>query len=170
MDNVYYPETIDDNEISTTGSESVALNITDGSSGETSAPSTIKNERLPTKVIAVELISNALNTKSKRIKSLFEFTKSGAIQIGEFQAGVQGDVKISPTGIVARDSSGLTSFALDGEDGSATFRGTIQGTTVIAQDVVVGDNNIVLDGENRRIVLYEDLGGTKNPQIVMEVS
>jgi hypothetical protein len=156
-DQTLYPETIPDNEISVGGSQEISLNINE-SSGNDLKTTTIEDQSLPTKKIAVELLSSALNTRSKKILQEFEFTESGALAIGKFLAGVNGDIKISPTGIVARDSSGLTSFALDGETGSATFRGTIQGTTVIAEDVVVGDNSIRLDGTNRRIIIYDDDG------------
>jgi len=162
-DNIYYPETISENEI--VKDESTNLTITDSTSGDTSSPSTIEDESFPTKKIAVETIGSAINTKSGRIKSLFEFTESGAIQIGTYSPGVNGDIKISPVGIVARNSSGIETIAIDGESGDAVFAGSIQSGTVIAGDVVVGDNAVRIDGENRRMLFYDE--DTGNPVILI---
>ena len=120
------------------------------------SPTTIPEQSLPTKRIAVELLSTSLNTKSRKIQKDFQFTEQGAIQIGKYENGVSGDIKISPKGIVARNSSGIETIAIDGETGDAVFSGTIQAGTVIGGAVAVGDGDIVIDGENKRMVFYED--------------
>ena len=159
-DIILYPETIEDNEISINGSEQVNMNA--DSSGTNELETTkIDDQSLPTKKIAVELISSAINTRSKKILKEFEFTESGALQIGKYDPGVSGDIKISPAGIVARNSSGINTITIDGETGDAFFAGTIQSGTLIAGDVVVGDNNIRLDGENRRIIVYDEAGDAR---------
>jgi hypothetical protein len=119
-------------------------------------PATVKNNPLPLKRVAVELIGSVLNTVSRKILGVFEFTKMGAIQIGEYLNGVSGDVKISPNGITARDSSGLTTFNLDGTTGNAVFKGTVQAGTIISGAVAVGDGNILIDGETKRMIFYDD--------------
>lgn len=103
-------------------------------SGEVVTPQTVADKPIPRKVVAHETIGSALNTKARKILAKFGFEKKGAIQIGEFQEGQSGDIKISPGGIIARDSSGNPTFALDGETGDATFRGNIQ-----ARDFTVVD-------------------------------
>ena len=114
--------------------------------------------RFPTRKIAVELLGQALNTKSKKILQEFQFTPSGAIQVGNYKKGVTGDLRISPNGITARDIAGLTTFAIDGTTGDAVFKGTIQTGALISGLVAVGDNNIVIDGESKRMVFYDDSG------------
>lgn len=66
-----------------------------------------------------------LDTAAKNILASFTFGASGALQIGTFSAGISGDIKISPNGIVARNSAGANTFTLDGTTGAATFAGTL---------------------------------------------
>ena len=80
---------------------------------------------------------------------------SGALQIGKYESGVSGDLRISPNGIVARNSSGMTTFALDGDTGSAVFMGEIQAGAIITGLVSVGNNNVVIDGENQRMIVND---------------
>ena len=51
-------------------------------------PTTTKEKNFPTRKIATELMSTALNTKSKKILQEFELTDSGAIRIGNYKEGV----------------------------------------------------------------------------------
>ena len=123
--------------------------------GETYGPKTIKDQGFPTKRVAVELIGLALNTKSRKILAEFEFTEHGAIQIGKYTHGVSGDLRITPNGITARDKAGITTFAIDGATGNAVFKGTVQAGTLISGVVVVGNNRVIIDGENRRIIIND---------------
>ncbi len=152
---VYYPEIIEDTPFPTIEGE-VTFDSSDTKSGDTFKNTTIKPQGFPTRKVAHEVIGSALNTKSRKILAEFEFTQTGAMQIGKYANGVSGDIRISPTGIVARNSSGLNTFALDGETGDATFAGTIQAGSLIAGIVAVGDNSIVIDGEARRMVWYDE--------------
>lgn len=70
-------------------------------------------------------IDDRLNTDAKQILSDFTFGVSGALQIGVYSPAVSGDIRIAPTGIVARNSSNITTFALNGTTGAATFGGTL---------------------------------------------
>jgi len=116
---------------------------------------TVPAKKFPTKRVAHELIASSLNTKSRKILASFEFTPSGALQIGKYENGVSGDVRISPNGITARDSAGLTTFSIDGTTGDAVFKGSIQSGSLITGEVIVGNNNIILDGENQRIIIND---------------
>lgn len=159
---VYTPEVIADqpfpseNEVISSSSSSSQTGVY--------SPTSIPDQPLPTKRIAVELLSTALNTKSRKIQKEFQFTEQGAIQVGKYENGVSGDIKISPAGIVARSSSGIETIAIDGETGDAVFSGTIQAGTVIGGAVAVGDGDIIIDGETKRMVFYDDNGV---PQILI---
>lgn len=102
-----------------------------------------KNKVFPTKRTAVELLSTALNTRSRKILEEFQLQQSGGLRIGDFQEGISGDLKITPNGITARDRAGLTTFAIDGTDGSAVFRGSVQ-----AADFIIADENGLVSAAN----------------------
>lgn len=156
-DKVYYPETIDENPFPQ--GEGIASFIPDQeTSGGNYSNQEINSQSFPMRKVSHELISLSLNTKSRKILGEFEFTQSGALQIGEYENGVSGDLKISPAGIVARNTAGTTTFAIDGETGDATFAGTIQSGALVTGIVAVGNNNLVLDGDARRIVVYDENG------------
>jgi len=95
------------------------------SAGGNYSPNTTKARPFRRKILANELLSTALNTRSRKILGQFQFTPSGALQIGDFKNGVSGDLRISPNGITGRDIAGLTTFALDGTTGDAAFKGTV---------------------------------------------
>lgn len=69
-----------------------------------------------------------LNTSTKTILDAFTFGASGALQIGTYSFGVSGDVRISPNGIVGRNSANQTTFSIDGTTGNAAFTGTVNAT------------------------------------------
>lgn len=156
-DKVYKPQEIDDSPLP---GQVVPAGFSVASPGtkESSEPSSIKENRLPSPRIALELLSSSLNTKSKKILAEFEFTESGALQIGKYQNGVSGDLKISPNGIVARNDAGITTFAIDGTTGNAVFKGEVQAGSLISGKVIVGDNRVIIDGGNSRILVYDDDG------------
>lgn len=116
-----------------------------------------------------DIITANLNTQAATILGSFEFGASGAIQIGLYEAGVTGDIKISPNGMLARNKSNVTTFALDGDTGDATFGGTVAAGAVIAADVSasrivagtisvaanLGNSSVILDGANKRIIVND---------------
>jgi len=152
-DKVYTPEVVADAEFPT--SEIIDTSVSQSTSNDTYSPQTTKATSFPKKVVAVETIGSALNTKSRKILADFQFTESGAISVGKYTNGVSGDIRITPNGITARDSAGLTTFSIDGDSGDATFKGTIQAETFISGAVIVGDNNVVIDGENKNIIVND---------------
>ena len=155
---IYYPAVIDENPFPTTEGEQDFGSIQQTSKGEYSSQ-TIKPKTFPTKRIAYEVLGSALNTRSRRILAEFEFTQSGALQIGKYENGVSGDIRISPNGLVGRDSAGLTTFAIDGMTGNATFKGTIQAGSVIATNI---DGDLITAGTvttDKLSASYIEVGG-----------
>lgn len=148
---VYTPTVIDDAPFP---QEDLIMGTSQTSPSGALSPSTIKDQTIPTKRIAVELLSSVLNTRSKKILQEFQFTQSGALQIGKYENGVSGDLRISPAGITARNTSGLITLSIDGETGDAVFAGELRSGSVITETVILGNSDIVLDGENRRIVFF----------------
>lgn len=135
-DKVYTPEIVAENPFPNEEGISNFASSARSSSGEIYSSPTTQIKPFPKKKIAYELLSTALDTKSKRITQPFEFSPSGALQIGTFEEGISGDLRLSPNGLVARDLAGLTTFAIDGTSGDATFRGSVR-----ANDFVVSDEN-----------------------------
>lgn len=135
---VYEIPTISDTPFPSEG----VLAVTPVSSGQKDVflPPVIADREFPQKVIAGEVIGPMLDTQAKKILGTFTFTEFGAIQVGKYEAGVSGEVKISPLGIVAKNTAGATTFSLDRETGDAYFKGTLVAGTIIA-----GDSAIVLE-------------------------
>ena len=121
--------------------------------------------RIPRKIVAQETIGSALNTKSRKILAEFTFTELGAIAIGRYQNGISGDIRITPAGFVARNTSGDITVSVDGETGNAVFAGELRSGTLITGDIVVGNNTWVISGDPDypRIVLYNN----EIPEIVI---
>lgn len=118
---------------------------------EVHRPTVLPEQPIGLPVVANEVISSALNSKTKKIGDVFSFLQQGALQIGRFILSVSGDLRISPDGIIARNSTGNTTFALDGTTGDAIFAGTLQagtiiggGSTVVIQESSAGNGRIVL--------------------------
>lgn len=161
---VYYPQQISDNPIPTNDSILIpAQNIGTSPTGKTvNTTSSVHNNPIPQRVVAHETISNVFDTVTKKIKGVFEFTKLGALKIGEYVNGVSGEIDITPNGITAKNVNGDTTFSLDGTTGDGTFLGTLQAGTLLG-----GDNKAVIDDDgsgNGRIVLYDS---SNNPVILL---
>lgn len=121
------------------------------------APSEVPERTFPTQTIANTVISDSFNTQSRRILDSFEFAKNGAIQVGEYIEGISGDIRIAPTGIIARNADGDITFTIDGTTGDATFAGTIAAGSLIAGRTDIGTvgGNVFIDGENNRIIISD---------------
>lgn len=156
---VYTPEEIQENPLpGQTGVVSIAETSPSNKSTQSYGQTQIEPQLVPTKKIATELLSDNLNTRTRKILSEFQFTPSGAIQIGDYKSGDAGDIRISPGGIIARDKNGNITFALDGDDGSAVFAGNIQAGSLVSGALAVGDGNILIDGATRRMIFFDDNG------------
>lgn len=73
---------------------------------------------------------NAISTATNTILGSFTFGASGALQIGTYSAGVTGDIRISPTGILGRDKNNATTFSINATTGVAVLNGLVVGTNV----------------------------------------
>jgi len=123
----------------------------------TVTPTEVPGRTFPTQTIANTVISDSFDTQSRRILDAYEFAKNGSLQVGEYEEGVSGDIRISPNGIVARNSDGDTTFTIDGVTGDATFKGTITAGSLIAGRTDIGSigGNVFIDGENNRIIISD---------------
>lgn len=156
---IYYPEIIE-----TFAFPDVAVEEEAGSTnyeGKTNlSPSTKVDQQFPPRRIARETISESINTKTKQILGTFTFGQVGAIAIGVYENGVSGDIRITPSGLVARNINGVETIAIDGSDGSAVFRGTIQAGAVVAGNVTVsGQGSFVVNDGTYDVILLGYLSG-----------
>lgn len=118
---------------------------TQSSSGGNFTPTVSSDKPLPVKKIATELLSTALNTRTRNILQEFELQQSGGFRVGNFEEGLSGDIRITPNGITARDIAGITTFAIDGTTGDAIFKGQLRSGTLITGEITLGDGSIILD-------------------------
>lgn len=154
-DKVYSPEVIEENPYPAQGDVTSFATDSDSSSNQTYGPKETEQQMFPIKRIADELSAVSLNTRTKKILGAFQFTPSGAIQIGDYQNGEYGDIRISPSGILGRNVQGDTTFFLDGETGDAAFKGTLQAGTLVG-----GDNKVQIDSNANggNIAIYDSSG------------
>ena len=102
-------------------------------------PQEFVDEPFPTQIVARNVISQSLNTQSNRITGSYGFSSLGAIQIG---AGSP-SIKISPLGIVGINSSGVTTFTLDGTTGGLSLLGAlVAGAGSVIDGVYITDATI----------------------------
>lgn len=104
------------------------------SDAEYSSPQ-ISDVIFPTLQIARETISTTLDTRSKQILGSYTFGEMGAIQIGKYELGVSGDIRIVPDGFVARNTAGENTVFIDGQTGDIAIKGTLLAGSVIAAEI-----------------------------------
>jgi len=151
---VYYPETIEDQPLPGTGQEAVPV-TQQGSNPmgqEVIRPTAEIPKHFPEKIIAHETISKALDTRTRKIKAEFTFGKSGALKIGEYEFGVSGEIAFTPNGMAARNVNGDYTVAIDVATGDAIFKGALQAGSLIA-----GDSKVVIEGSpsGGRMVFFD---------------
>jgi len=152
-DKTYHQEIVQDNPFP--GEPLLVPLTSQANPAGTFSPSVSKDKTFPIKRTAVELLSTALNTRSRKILEKFDLVQSGAIQIGNFKEGLTGDLRLTPNGITARDIAGLTTFAIDGTTGDAVFKGEVQAGSLVSGKVLVGGGNIEIDGENTQLNVFD---------------
>ena len=107
---------------------------TTGSSSESKeamgvfSPNSSPSNSIPTPTLASEVVGISLNTQARQILGGYTFGQVGALAVGKYINGVSGDIRISPSGIVGRNSGGINTFTIDGVTGDATFLGTVTAT------------------------------------------
>lgn len=154
MDKVYTPDVIAENPFPSGGETSEVKTTTQSATTDIFSPTKTTERVFPIKRRATEVLSTSLNTRSRKILQEFQLEQSGGIQIGNFQEGVTGDLRLTPNGMTARNVSGNTTFSIDGADGSAVFLGNVQAGSFLA-----GDSNVVIesvedsDGSHGRILI-----------------
>lgn len=132
---VYTPEVVQETPFP--GDPLIVASQAQSPTGGTYSPTKTNDKPVPVKRTAIELLSNALNTRSRKILQKFDLEQSGGFQIGNFEEGVSGDTRITPDGIVMRNKAGLTTLAQDGDTGDAIFAGQIRaGSTIVADTIV----------------------------------
>lgn len=137
-DKVYYPEVI-----STYSFPDVEEEVSNASKvTSVLTQEGIDSTAFPISSTAKELLSKTLDTKRKKILGSYSFGSLGAINIGTYESGVSGSISLSPNGITAVNSSGETTFALDGDTGDATFAGTLAAGVVVATGALVVGTNV----------------------------
>ena len=129
---VYFPEAIDNQDIygtfaepSTPESQYDALKVM-------TYPTKVIPTIIPQVPVSNDTIGHSINTKTNKILGAYSFGKVGSLQIGDYQNGTSGDIRITPDGITARNSSGINTFAIDGTTGNASFYGTIEAGSIVA--------------------------------------
>ncbi len=96
--------------------------------------------------LITDIINARLDTEAKTILDSFSFGVSGAIQIGTYVNGVTGDIKISPSGIIARNTSGANTITVNGTTGDVTLIGTITASAGSIGGWVVQPTYLYYDG------------------------
>lgn len=139
----------------------------------TYSPVKTNSKPIPRKKVAVELLSSALNTRSKKILEQFDLQDSGGFRVGKFEEGISGDLRITPNGLTARDLAGIITFAIDGLTGDAIFKGTIQSGSVITGSIISQGS---IDGASINIndrFIVDELGNitiiNQEPTVLMDV-
>lgn len=150
-DKLYAPEIIQESPFP--GEIFQPVNSLVNASGENLTPGATKEKTFPKKRTAIELLSTALNTKSRKILQEFQLEQSGGIRVGDFKEGISGDVSITPNGLLARNIAGITTVAIDGDTGDAIFAGQIRaGSTIVSNTIVTEEAT----SGNGRTVYYND--------------
>lgn len=152
---LYTPEVISDAPFP--NREAVSYSESSSESGGTYSNTTINEKTPPKKRVAVELLSTALNTRSKKILQEFQLEQSGGIKVGDFKEGTTGEMAITPNGLTAKDTAGLTTFAIDGLSGDAYFKGTIQAGSLVSGTLYLGSEagSVYIDGASQQIIVND---------------
>ena len=103
-----------------------------------------KEKTFPVKILAHELLSTAINTRSRKVLQEFTLQQSGGFKIGDFKEGLSGEVSITPNGLLAKNISGITTIVIDGDTGDAIFAGELRTGALITGTVEITDGNIAL--------------------------
>lgn len=93
---------------------------------EIKRPTEVQPRTFPVLNIATGLKSSTFDTETRTIAADYSFTEYGAISIGKFSPGVSGDIRLSPSGILARNKDGRITFSIDGNTGNLITDGYIQ--------------------------------------------
>jgi len=136
---IYYPETIENAVLNNIPEMTSTSNTGYGNESNVSVSEKATTDvTYPNTLISYDTINHNINTKTSKILSNFTFGQSGALQIGNYESGVTGDLRLTPNGITARNSSNQTTFSIDGTTGDAIFRGTISAGSLVIGYIATG--------------------------------
>ena len=153
----YYPETIQSQEIYGVVGEGTEAESGWGNLKNVTYPSKVIPVILPQVPTANDTIGHSINTKTNKILGAYSFGRVGSLQIGNYQSGTSGDIRITPDGITARNSSGTNTFAIDGTTGNASFFGTIQAGSIVAGYVAsIGGEYTTTGATAAKVMLLPD--------------
>lgn len=146
MDKVYTQEIVQETPFP---DQEIAVDSQSSSvSGGNFTPTTTSEKPIPVKKVAMELLSAAMNTRSRKVLEQFDLEQRGGFQVGNFEEGVAGDLRITPNGIVARSVAGVTTFAINGTDGSAVFAGEVRSGSQVTGSVTIEEGGYILLGNS----------------------
>jgi hypothetical protein len=147
MDNKNYePEVVPEVPFPSEIVEPISQNSS-SSAGGNYTPPVSNGKAFPIKKIAQELLSTSLNTRSRKILQQFDLQQSGGFQIGNFQEGINGDVRITPNGLTGRNIAGLVTFALD-TDGNLVLVGELRSGSTVTGSVIIEEGGYILLGDD----------------------
>lgn len=145
MPDTYYPPEIPDNALGTI--EQSGTDTTNNTyTTKVYTPVSEVDKNYPSRIVAHETLSQTLDTRTKKIKGEYSFSKEGAITVGGYVAGESGEISISPDGIVAKNVNGENTVAIDGTTGDATFKGQVKAGSFIS------DGDVTIRGTGAYVV------------------
>lgn len=113
---------------------------------------------------------DAINTATGTIIDSFSFGVSWALQIWSYVNWVSWDVRISPTGILARSLSGATTFSLNGSTGVAVLNWLVVGTNVWLGTAQTSGNVTSIIGSTVNTWFVNALGGINAATVDASIS
>ena len=154
---VYEPEVVSETPYPNEVFSPIGTSENNTASG-TVSPQVARETKIPQKKISHELLSTAINTKSRKVLEQFTLQQSGGFKIGNYQEGTSGEVSITPNGIVAKNASGIDTIVIDGESGDAIFAGEIRSGSTVTGSVEITDGYIAMYNDGNLEIFIGDDG------------
>lgn len=135
----------------------VTTNMPQAVSADAVQPATITDTAIATPPVASDVVGTSLDTQQRLILGEYSFGNVGAMQVGTFEQGVSGYVRLSPTGILAVDDENNTTFSVDATTGQAYFSGGVQiGGVTGAGYLKIYDSldNLIVQGDQSGLNLF----------------
>lgn len=84
-------------------------------------PGSIRDQDIPERVIARELISESFDSHARQFLDQFRFGAKGSLKIGNYVNGTYGQMLLSNDGLVMKNQAGVESLKLDPVTGTIAF-------------------------------------------------
>lgn len=85
------------------------------------SPAEIREESLPERVVAEELINKHINSNTRQFLGQWKFGAKGSFKLGNYVNGIHGQMLLSPDGLVMKNQAGVESLKLDPVTGTIAF-------------------------------------------------